>query len=507
MEATNEEQLGDRIWREVSQSASSSEIARGISDLLAEYLIHDQFVLVDLDVDHSRLLVVESIARDETEDEEDERAWTIGADAAFDELVEWCEIERTLVGTVASIGGSFSRACPWPPEIPVLVVTLPRGEQGVGFAAARLGEEADLELGESFSALTEPLSAALYYDREMGDSNAAPADRRGARREHFQRVKRRELTDVIMDARTGLGDVVEWVRRLAPSNEPVLLIGEVGTGKEVIARTIHHNSNFSNGPILRVNCGALSEGIVESKLFGGAENEEFTPATRRQPGWFERAAGGTLFLDEIDKLPESAQRRLVEWIDTGEFERPDSSDTFLADLRLVAGNHTTIEDSETVIDELVEQLTTFPIHIPPLRARPEDIPALALQFSEKIGRRIGGAPLAPSAEEIELLVEYDWPGNIRELRSVIERAAIIGNGKRLHIRRALGARIESEPEPTEGEDFATLEQAVRRHLEQALRQTDGQVAGEGGAADLLDLHPSTLRSKLKRHDLDASDYR
>lgn len=503
----SEDRLGERIWREVSQSASSSEIAQGVSDLLAEYLAHEQLILARLDIDHSRILVVESISRGEEDARENGAGWTAGAEG-FDELLEWCGKPRTFVGEIGETAPAFQRCCPWSSDDQVLVVTLRRDDEEVGFAAARLSGEASDEIATdgTLDAITEPLSAALYYEHGYGDATAATAERPEARPEHFQRVKRRELTDIIMDARTGLGDVVQWVRRVAPSNEPILLIGETGTGKEVIARTIHSNSEVANGPMLRVNCGALSEGIVETKLFGAVE-EDFTPATRRQPGWFERADGGTLFLDEIDKLPRSAQERLVEWIDTGGFERPESTETFSPEVRLVAGNHTSLEESDTIDDELAERLSTFPIHIPPLRARPEDIPALALRFAEKVGRRIGGAPLAPSADEIGKLVDYDWPGNIRELRSVIERAAIIGNGKRLHITEALGERGLSESSGRGTDEFPTLDEAVRNHLVDALRVTEGQVAGEGGAADLLDVHPSTLRSKLKRHDLDPGDFR
>jgi len=505
METETPAKLGDRIWREVSQSTSSDEITRGVSDLLAEYAEHDRFVLVRLDEQSRRVLVVGSTARDGDSDDGGEHTWTSESDSTFDDLVEWCSEGRTRVGAVSEIGGGFDHVCPWDPDAPALVVTLARDDGESGFAAARLTGREAADPERDFGVLSEPLAAALYYDRGMGDATAATVERPEARREHFQRVKRRELTDVIMDARTGLGDVVDWVRRVAPSREPILLIGEVGTGKQVIARTIHNNSTFSDGPMLRVNCGALSEGVVETKLFGTTE-EEFTPATRREPGWFERARGGTLFLDEIDTLPDSAQRRIADWLDTGEIDRPDSSETFSAEVRLVAGNHTEVDASSDLVPELVDSLTTFPIHIPPLRARREDIPALAMQFADKIGRRIGGAPLALTADQIELLVEYDWPANIRELRSVIERAAIIGNGKRLHVEQALGTQIDGGS-ATDSDKIATLDEAVDRHLVRALRAAGGQVAGEDGAADLLDIHPSTLRSKLDRHDLDPADYR
>ena len=494
--------LEDRIWREISQSASSSEIARGVSDLLAEHLAHDRFVLVRLDADRRRPIVVESVERDpEADDGSDD--WTIGD--RFDDLRAWAERPRTEIGDVDDLGGPFRDVCPWE-EANVLVVSLPREDRDVGFAAARLSPDAAISgrAPAEFEAIAEPLAAALSFEQGFGDPAAARAEGPEIHREHYQRVKRRELLDIIMDAHTGLEDVVEWVRRVAPSTEPVLLVGETGTGKEVIARTIHNNSEFADGPLMRINCGALSGGVIETKLFGSSERD-FTPATRRKPGWFLRADGGTLFLDEIDQLPRSAQRRLADWLETGEFERPGSSETVAPRLRLIAGNPTNLEEADGLIDELVEPLSTFPIHIPPLRARPEDIPALAMQFAERAGRRIGGAPLAPTAEEIEALVAYAWPGNVRELRSVIERAAIIGNGKRLHIREALGD-IDATSTNNDGE-FPTLDDAIRDHLIAALRQTDGQVAGDGGAADLLDLHPSTLRSKLKRHELDPADYR
>ncbi|MFB6265375.1 MAG: sigma 54-interacting transcriptional regulator [Bradymonadaceae bacterium] len=508
---TADDRLGERIWREVSQSASSLEVAQGVSDLLAEYLAHERFILARLDLEQERVVIVESIDRGDDIASEEATAWRIGVGEGFDELVDWCRQPRTVVGRVADIGDAFARVCPWDPSDRALVVTLQRDDEEIGFAATRLSGEqsAEDEDGEdAFEEISEPLSAALSYEHGFGDAAAATAERPEVRREHYQRVKRRELTDIIMDARTGLGDVAEWVRSVAPSSEPILLIGETGTGKEVVARTVHKNSEFSDGPMVRVNCGALTGGIVDTKLFGTVE-EDFTPATR-QEGWLERARGGTLFLDEIDQLPRSAQEKLAEWIETGKLERPDAEETYSPDVRLVAGNHRDVEEVEDFDPKLAELLSTFPIHIPPLRARPEDIPALATQFAERVGRRMGGAPLTPSPEDIELLVDYDWPGNIRELRSVIERAAIIGNGKELHIRRALGTPGSHEEAGAVEEDadgVGTLDEAVRDHLIKALRSTGGQVAGDGGAADLLDVHPSTLRSKLKRHDLDPADYR
>jgi transcriptional regulator with GAF, ATPase, and Fis domain len=296
----------------------------------------------------------------------------------------------------------------------------------------------------------------------------------------------------------GLRDVMQQVEQAAPTDTSILLLGETGSGKDVVARAIHRRSARANGPILRVNCGAIAPELVDSELFGH-ERGSFTGASQQRRGWFERADGGTLFLDEIGELPLAAQVRLLRVLQDGTFERVGGGEPLQVSVRVIAATH---RDLGAMVragrfrEDLWYRINTFVIRIPPLRQRRGDIAELAHYFAERIGRQLGAAQLAPTAGDIALLQEYSWPGNVRELAAVIERAAILGSGARLELAQALGLVEPAAPEPSD--DFPTLDEAMRAHIQRALVRARGKIDGEGGAAKLLGLHANTLRSRMQK---------
>jgi transcriptional regulator with GAF, ATPase, and Fis domain len=302
------------------------------------------------------------------------------------------------------------------------------------------------------------------------------------------------------------------VRQVARADVPVLVLGETGTGKEVVARAVHAQSRRANGPILRVNCGAIPHELIDSELFGH-ERGSFTGAVGTRKGWFERADGGTLFLDEIGELPLAAQVRLLRVLQDGSFQRVGGERSLNVDVRLVAATNRDLRQAVKAGDfreDLWFRVAVFPIPLPPLRERLQDIPALAAHFSLRAAERLGLPPRMPDAADLALLTAYAWPGNIREFSSVIERAAILGDGRRLEVARALGVSPEFNA-PTPGQislpAVASLEDVTRMHIESALRQCHGRVEGPFGAARLLELNPHTLRSKMRKLGVEGKRFK
>ena len=371
-------------------------------------------------------------------------------------------------------------------------------------AARWKGDEVDLEnflagLGDLLGPAARPLVHRLAEER------------RGLR------LKRPGLNEAIVGAENGLREVMAAVAQVARSDAPVLILGETGTGKEVVARAVHSHSRRAGGPFLRVNCGAIPPELIDSELFGH-ERGSFTGASATRKGWFERADGGTLFLDEIGELPLAAQVRLLRVLQDGSFQRVGGEYTLKVDVRLVAATNRdlrrSVADGE-FREDLWFRIAVFPIPLPPLRERLQDIPAMAAHFSLRAAERLGLPPRMPDASDLALLAAYPWPGNVREFASVIERAAILGDGRRLEVARALGvapyptpvATMEPSPRPMAEERMASLEDAGRRHIEAALAQSHGRVEGPFGAARLLALNPNTLRSKMRKLGIHARRFK
>ena len=302
----------------------------------------------------------------------------------------------------------------------------------------------------------------------------------------------------IIGADAGLRDVMREVEQVAPTDAPVLLLGETGSGKDVVARSIHRRSARADGPILRVNCGAIAPELIDSELFGH-ERGSFTGAATQRRGWFERADGGTLFLDEIGELPAAAQVRLLRVLQDGTFERVGGQEELHTNVRVIAATHRDLAELVRLgkfREDLWYRIHVFAIRLPALRDRRGDIAALATYFAALAGRRLGSEQLAVTDTDLALLQTYDWPGNVRELAAVIDRAAILGGGIRLELRRALG--VGAIAPPVQVVEFPTLDEAMRDHIERALLRSRGRIEGASGAAKLLGLHANTLRSRMEK---------
>jgi len=359
--------------------------------------------------------------------------------------------------------------------------------------------------------LHEPLSAALaHYGqvRELAElRQAAEADRRSL----LSRLGRTGVVEEVVGADAGLREVMQRVHLVARSDAPVLILGETGTGKEVVARAIHRESRRAGGPFLRVNCGAIPGELIDSELFGH-ERGSFTGAVSQRRGWFEQADGGTLFLDEVGELPLAAQVRLLRILQDGNLQRVGGERQWVVDVRVVAATN---QDLHGMVakggfrEDLWYRLAVFPVRLPPLRERVTDLPALAKHFAHRAATRLGLPLQLPNAADIELLRRYAWPGNVRELSAVIERAAILGNGHGLQIDTALGFAGPMAPEPELDEpgrvpelrvrdESMKFDDAVRQHIMQTLMRCHGRVNGPFGAAKLLDVNPSTLRARMRK---------
>jgi transcriptional regulator with GAF, ATPase, and Fis domain len=318
---------------------------------------------------------------------------------------------------------------------------------------------------------------------------------------------------------TGLAAVMSRARLVARSNAPVLLFGETGTGKEIIARAVHEYSAFRNGPFRRVNCGAISPELIDSELFGH-EQGAFTGAVSRRKGWFEQAAGGTLFLDEVGELSLPAQVRLLRVVQDNEVVRVGGERPIHVNVRIVAATHRDLPamvETQTFREDLYYRLSVFPIVIPPLRDRPTDIRAFAEYFAERAANRFGLKPVQVTDEDVRLLTEYRWPGNVREMAAVMDRAVLIGQGRTLNVGAALGRDIRHMAAPPSvragasasapADDIEPLDAVIRRHIEAALQQANGRVEGPQGAARMLRVNPHTLRARMRKLKIEWARFR
>jgi transcriptional regulator with GAF, ATPase, and Fis domain len=313
---------------------------------------------------------------------------------------------------------------------------------------------------------------------------------------------------------TGLAAVMTRARLVSRSGAPVLLFGETGTGKEIVARAIHQQSPFRNGVFRRVNCGAISPELIDSELFGH-EPGAFTGAMTRRKGWFEQADGGTLFLDEVGELPLAAQVRLLRVVQDSEVVRVGGERPVRVHVRIVAATHRDLPamvEAQSFREDLYYRLAVFPIVIPPLRDRPSDIRAFAEYFAERAANRFGIRPVPLSDGDVKVLSEYRWPGNVREMAAVMDRAVLVGQGRVLDIAAALGQRAPGPATPVRvttrsNVPFESLDSVVTRHIQSALEATRGRIEGPHGAARLLRINPHTLRARMRKLRIDWKSYR
>lgn len=327
---------------------------------------------------------------------------------------------------------------------------------------------------------------------------------------------------------SGLRHVLDMVEVVAPTDATVLINGETGTGKEIIAEVIHKCSDRSKGPFVKVNCSATPAGLLESELFGH-ERGAYTGAVARSIGRFERASGGTLFLDEIGDLPLELQPKLLRVIQEKQFERLGGATTLLTDVRVICATHRNLVEmvnEHRFRADLFYRLGVFPIELPPLRDGREDIPLLVHHFAMDCAARMRKRVTAISEEFMGALARHSWPGNIRELQNCIERSVILSTGAVLSgsllevtthttqksskwskvstpdtseqaFRQPPGT-IDSPNGSTARLGIRTLAEAEREHISEVLQMTDGLIAGKGGAAEVLGLPASTLRSRMKK---------
>ncbi len=400
-------------------------------------------------------------------------------------------------------------------------------------------EEANRELESRVAARTADLRAAL-----------AEVELLKSRLQNENRYLKQEIAEAtsteIIGSSPALRAALRQLALVAPTDSTVLIHGETGTGKELIARALHEQSPRHDGPLIKLNCSAISAGLVESELFGHVKGA-FTGATERRVGRFELADGGTLFLDEVSELPLETQAKLLRVLQEREFEPVGSARTMKVDVRVIAATNRDLAADSRVgrfRSDLYYRLNVFPLEIPPLRSRRDDIPILAEHFMRRMGRKLGKPLERIEPATLDRLVAHSWPGNIRDLQNTIERAAVLSTGPMLVVDWELGPARGLPEQPTSptndragrhpgsdeehveaasapstaassatphpngpaGEDAQSLEAIERRHIIDILRKTRGVIEGPRGAARLLDIKPSTMRFRMKKLGISKIDY-
>lgn len=352
------------------------------------------------------------------------------------------------------------------------------------------------------SLLNDPWAIALTNSRRF-EQLAEFKERLADDNRYLQDELRRLAGDEIIGAEQGLKEVIAMIKSVAPQTSPVLLLGETGVGKEVIARAVHRLSPRKEGPFIKVDCGAIPGALIDSELFGH-ERGAFTGAVGRKRGRFERAHGGTIFLDEIGELPLEAQTRLLRVLQDKEIERVGGVRPVPVDNRVIAATHRNLEEmvgAGWFRQDLYYRLKVFPVHIPALRDRKTDIPDLTGYFLQRKSLELGWdrpSRLAPGA--MDQLLAYDWPGNVRELENAVERALLLSRGdpvgfEDLMTPPVIGSKgYQEQP----GEFPLRLDDAMEAHIRNVLSKAGGRVEGAGGAAEILDINPGTLRHRMRK---------
>jgi formate hydrogenlyase transcriptional activator len=343
---------------------------------------------------------------------------------------------------------------------------------------------------------------------DITDRVLAEAERARLREQNTylqQEIKSVHNFEEIVGRSQALTAVLDMVRRVAATDATVLIHGETGTGKELIARAIHSSSQRQGKPLIKINCAALPAGLIESELFGH-EKGAFTGAIARHTGRFELADGGTIFLDEIGELPPEAQAKLLRVLQEREFERVGGTSVRTVDVRVIAATNRDLKRAvaeKSFREDLYYRLSVFPVQLPPLRERPEDIPLLAQYLLEKFAARIGRQFDGIDADTLRRLKAYRWPGNVRELENVLERAVILATGTILQVDTEILGHADVK---VAGKPSAALDDVERNHILAVLGQTNWVIEGPRGAAIILGLHPNTLRSRLKKLGLSRSSH-
>jgi transcriptional regulator with GAF, ATPase, and Fis domain len=370
----------------------------------------------------------------------------------------------------------------------------------IAFAAFRETRRWPVDLIGRIRLIGEIIAQA--FERKHADEQLAVAlaevkslkDRLEQENAYLRHVAQEKLPQGLSSHSPRFQAVFEEIGQVAPTNTAVLLLGETGSGKEVLAQAIHDASARKDRPMVKVNCAALPATLIESELFG-REKGAFTGAIARQAGRFEIADGSTIFLDEIGELPLELQPKLLRVLQEGEFERLGGSRTIKVDVRVIAATNRNLAQAVSegrFREDLFYRLDVFPIGLPPLRERPEDIPLLSWTFVKEFSNSMGKPIEKIASDSMNALMAYSWPGNIRELRNVIERAMILAHGPVLQIK--LGHRPLQVDKSTD----VTLDQAERAHIIRTLERCGWRIRGAKGAAEQLDIKPTTLESRMKK---------
>jgi hydrogenase-4 transcriptional activator len=509
------------VWREACRHIEIPMCTATIARLLTDWMPIDAVLVRELDARRSRLETVAIGSPRKGPCPPVGAAECSSAEAA--QLLAWCRR-----GEVAHSVGRLTPEDAWalcvPSEMRAEALIGPlesqHGLQGVLVVLARPGESFEARHLELVRTLLDPFAVALENHHRLRELTALREAAEAEKQSLVTRLGRTQVGETIVGADVGLRSVLERVELVARSDVPILILGETGAGKEVIARAIHTRSLRATGPFVRVNCGAIPPDLIDSQLFGH-ERGSFTGAVETRKGWFERADGGTLFLDEVGDLPLAVQVRLLRVLQDGYLERIGGEEPIKVDTRIVTATHrdlTAMIGEGRFREDLWYRIAVFPILLPPLRDRREDMPALARHFAQRAAIRFGLPVQMPSPRDMDMLVAYAWPGNVRELAAVIDRAAILGNGERLEIAKALGTAAAPvlTPHPANAsvgkpvgarDGVGPLDSAIRQHIESALALTLGRVEGPHGAARLLKVNPHTLRARMRKLGIDWGRFR
>jgi len=448
---------------------------------------------------------------------------------------------RTIAGATVSEGRKMDRITPLPKEVRasieeftgVSIINQPELQAGFQFMLGYYGREDTSALvqllevegqklgalvvlaqgrdqfsethGRLFSLLKEPfamaLSNTLKHQEVLRLKDLLADDNRYLHRELLYLSG-----DEIVGQEFGLKKVMSMVRQVAPLTSPVLLLGETGVGKDVIANAIHYSSPRKDGPFVKVNCGAIPDTLLDSELFGH-EKGAFTGALSQKRGRFERADQGTIFLDEIGELPPQAQIRMLRVLQYKELERVGGTHPISVDIRLIAATNRNLEDmvkEKQFREDLWFRLNVFPIRIPSLRERREDIPALVHHFVKRKSHELKlPNPPALAQGAMDRLTAYDWPGNVRELENLVERALILSQGAPLTFDDLVKGIEKTRASSAAGQEGKTmnLDAVVSDHIRRVLEMANGKIHGKGGAAELLGMNPSTLRYRMNQLEI------
>jgi transcriptional regulator with GAF, ATPase, and Fis domain len=347
--------------------------------------------------------------------------------------------------------------------------------------------------------ISEQALTRQKLERAMAEL-ARSKDRLQAEAEYLREdINREHHFDEIIGKSTALVATLEKVEQAAKTDATVLLLGETGTGKELLARALHSRSNRTKMPLVKIDCATLPSGLIESELFGH-EKGAFTGAQETKVGRFELADGGTVFLDEIGELPLELQAKLLRVLQEGAFLRLGAKRELKVDVRVIAATNRDLRQEMRegrFRSDLYYRLSVFSIESPPLRDRCDDIPLLASYFLSRFQATVGAKIDTIAKSSMEALVAYSWPGNIRELQNVIERSAILNSGDTLIVQEVLGDFGVGNREPAKSLT-QNLEDVERSNILRALEESDWKVKGEGNAASRLGINPNTLRSRMKK---------